>query len=115
MIKLLQSGDYQLIETLEKDKILIFDKKQTFVWLSADEAGGMLVAAHTTQSNDHFLSLGTYRIYQVEHEPHLTDALHMELLVGEGVWQGYLLSIGLPDTQRSTSRFIPTKELISRP
>jgi hypothetical protein len=114
MIKLVQSGDYQLIETKGQTKVLILDKKQTFAWVYAEEIGEILVASHNPHKTDHLLALGKYRMYQVEDEPQLADTLHLELSVGEGAWQGYLLITGLPDEDKKRSRIIPTHELITR-
>jgi hypothetical protein len=51
-------------------------------------------------------------MYLVKDEPNLSDLTHLELLVGEGVWQGYLLPIGLPNGVKRR-KIIPTKEIIT--
>jgi hypothetical protein len=114
MIKLLQSGVYQLIETKTQIKILILDKKNTYAWIYAEEIGEILVASHNPHKADHILAIGKYRLYLVEDEPHLADTLHLELYIGEGLWQGYLLITGLPDEEKKRSQIIPTHELVSR-
>ena len=114
MIKLVQSGTYQLIETKAQIKILTLDKTLVYAWVYAEEIGEILVASHNPHTTDHLLAMGKYRLYEVEDELRLTDTLHLELLVGEGVWQGYLLITGLPDDEKKRSRIIPTHELVSR-
>jgi hypothetical protein len=114
MIKLEQSGDYRLIHTKGQVQILILDKHQTFAWVYAEDIGEILVSSHTPHKADHVLSVGPYRIYRAEDEPNLTDTLHLELMVGGGTWQGYLLVTGLPNEEKKRSRIIPTHELISR-
>jgi len=60
------------------------------------------------------LSLGQFRLYDVKDEPKLTDLIHLELFVGGGLWQGYLLPTGLPTDKDKRNRIIPTDELITR-
>ena len=114
MIKLVQSGIYQLIETKGQIKILTLDKVFIYAWVYAEEIGEILITSHNPHKTDHLLAVGKYRLYEVEEELQLTDTLHLELLVGEGIWQGYLLITGLPDDEKKRSRIIPTHELVSR-
>jgi hypothetical protein len=113
MIRLLEKGDYKLIETKGQTKILILDGK-SFAWVSAGDIGEILVASHKSHVVDHFLAIGKYRMYDVEDEPNLADTQHLELLVGEGFWQGYLLPTGLPEGENKKNRIIPTVETISK-
>jgi hypothetical protein len=39
--------------------------------------------------------------------------MHLELEVGEGYWQGYLLLSGLPNDDHKRARIIPTTETIT--
>lgn len=114
MIRLRKEGKYTLIETKGHTKILILDKRITFAWIIADAIGEILVASHASHSIDHILSLGRYRMYEVKDEPKLTDLLHLELFVGEGTWQGYLLPTGLPTKEKKRNRIIPTTEIITK-
>lgn len=114
MIKLLQKGHYQLLETKGHVKILRFDGAQTFAWIYAATIGEILVTSHRPHIIDHTLALGKYRLYDVKDEPKLTDLTHLELFVGEGVWQGYLLTTGLPTGQKERGRIIPTNETITK-
>jgi hypothetical protein len=111
MIKLIKRGKYSLIETRNDIKVLKLDKK-TFVWIFTKSIGEMLVATHQPHKTDQKLAKGEYRLYEVEDEPNLIDQLHLELSVGEGDWQGYLLPTGFPKYKKTRSRIIPTNELI---
>lgn len=113
MIKLIEEGKYRLIETKGQVKILRLEKKQ-FAWVWAEEIGEILVSSHVEHEIDHILSAGKYKIFEVENEPNLADLMHLELEVGEGMRQGYLLLTGLPDVEKKRSRIIPTKELVIR-
>ena len=113
MIKLNQQGTYALIETEGHIKILVLDNKETFAWITASDIGEILVASHKPHEVDHILSTGKYRMYEVKDEPDLTDLVHLELLAGDGVWQGYLLPTGLPRGTKKRNRIIPTKEIIT--
>ena len=53
-------------------------------------------------------------LYKVKDEPNFVDLFHLELLVGEGVWQGYLLPTGLPTAEKKRNRIIPAKEVITK-
>lgn len=113
MKKLISEGAYKLIETEDQTKILALDKK-VFAWVYAKDIGEILVSSHKPHDVDHILALGKYKLYDVKNEPDLVDLMHLELSVGEGVWQGYLLTTGLPNDTKARSRIIPTQEIISK-
>lgn len=114
MIQVIKTGSYTLIETKEQTKILILDSKDTFAWVNIVEIGEILVASHRTHKADAILAVGKYRLYDVEDEPKLSDQLHLELSVGEGIWQGYLLPTGFPKGKKIRKRIIPTREVITK-
>lgn len=114
MIKLLHAGNYHLIETKGHTKILTLNGKRTYAWVVAGNIGEILVTSHRTHRVDHTLAIGKYRLYEVNNEAELRDMQHLELLVGQGVWQGYTLPTGLPTDAKKRNRIIPTKELITR-
>jgi len=114
MIKLLQEGSYELIETVKQTKILILDFQRTLAWINAKEIGEILVVSHKPHKTDAVLARGHYRLYEVKNEPRLTDLLHLELLVGDGKWQGYLLPTGLPTEEKKRNRIILSKEIITK-
>lgn len=114
MIKVFKEGLYQLIETKGQTKILILDKAETFAWVNAAEIGEILVTSHKKHQTDCILANGRYRIIEVKDEPDLTDLIHLELFVGDGFWQGYLLPTGLPSEQDKRKRIIPTNEVITK-
>lgn len=113
MITLLKSGPYRLIETKKQTKILILGEKDTYAWINATGIGELLVTSHRTFEVDNILVIGNFRLYEVMDEPNLTDLFHLELSVGNGLWQGYLLPIGLPTDDKKKSRVIPTEEKIT--
>ena len=114
MIKLLRSGTYQLIETKNHVKILVIDEKDTFAWINIEDIGEILVTSHKKHRTDHILARSRYRLYEVKGEKHLTDLQHLELYVGDSIWQGYLLPTGLPNNVKKRNRIIPTQELITK-
>lgn len=113
MIKLIQQGDYTLLETIRHTRMLTLNEKISYAWIHAGEIGEILVATYKPHKADHILSTGKYRMYEVKNEPDLTDLVHLELLAGDGVWQGYLLPTGLP-TNGKRKRIVPTKEIITK-
>lgn len=112
MIKLIKSGRYTLYETKTKTKILELDNK-TYVWINVEGIGEMLVISRNPHRTDDILSTGEYNLYKVKNEQDLVDLQHLELKVGDGVWQGYLLLTGLPNDKHKRARIIPTKETVS--
>lgn len=114
MIKVDRQGTYHLIETKGQTKILVLDGTATFAWVNIEDIGEILVSSHKTHTVDHTLSIGQYRLYTVKNEPELTDLMHLELHVGNGTWQGYLLPTGLPTANKKRNRIIPTKEIITK-
>lgn len=111
MITLEKEGSYKLIETKRNTKILYLDDA-SFAWVEPVEIGEILVASHVPHKIDCVLATGTYRLFSVEDEPHLSDEPHLELQVGSNAWQGYLLPTGLPDDAKKRSRIIPTKDTL---
>jgi len=114
MIHLVNEGRYRLIETKAQTKILILDEKRIFAWVNAQDIGEILVTSHKFPVTDNILSIGKYRLYEVKDEEDLTDLLHLELFVGDGIWQGYLLPTGLPTEEKKRNRIIPTDEIITK-
>lgn len=114
MIRLLKSGHYSLVETKNQTKILTLDEDLTFIWINAENIGEILITSHKTHKSDTILALGKYRLYGVKDEPDFTDLVHLELFVGEGKWQGYLLPNGLPTRIKKKNRIIPTSEIITQ-
>lgn len=111
MITLIKDGKYRLIETKHDTKVLYLDD-DTFAWIEPP-IGEILVTAKASQNTDCVLSIGKYRLYGVRDEPYFSDNQHLELEVGENVWQGYLLLTGLPRANKKRSRIIPTPEIIT--
>lgn len=114
MIKLVEKGSYTLIETRAHTKILTLDKKKIFAWVNAAAIGEILVTTYKQHQVDHILAVGKYRLYEVKDESKFVDLIHLELLVGDGVWQGYLLPTGLPTEEKKRNRIIPTNEVITK-
>lgn len=112
MITLLASGYYKLVETKAQTKILYLDDT-TYAWIEPVDIGEILVASHKHHVTDALLAVGEYRLYDVRDEPHYSTHQHLELEVGNDIWQGYLLLTGLPSNERRRRRIIPTKEIIS--
>lgn len=113
MIQILARGEYKLIETKHDTKILILDNDKTFAWIKAANIGEIHVTSHKAHKEDNLLAVGNYRLYEVKDEPKFIDQEHLELQVGCGYWQGYLLPHGLPTDEKKRNRFITTYEIIT--
>lgn len=113
MITVVKTGDYRLVGTKGKTMLLILDSKQVFAWINAKGIGEILVVSRKHHTTDTVLAMGKFRLYDVKDEPALTDLQHLELLVGKGKWQGYLLPTGLPTEKEKRKRIIPTDERIT--
>lgn len=113
MISIYRSGAYRLIETKHNTKVLYLDN-DIYAWIEPPDIGEILVTSHKVHKTDCVLCIGRYHIYDVDDEPGLSDQMHLELEVGDGFWQGYLLLSGLPDSVKKRGRIIPTQEIITR-
>lgn len=113
MVKLIKYGDYKLIETKHLTKVIFLDQRGIYAWVNAEEIGEILVSSYKQHEADYILAVGKYRLYKVTGEPVLVDTWHLELSIGGGSWQGYLLPNGLPNSVKKRTRIEPTKELIT--
>lgn len=113
MIKKVREGDYELFETKSGLRIINLNSQGSFIWINAEGVGGVLVRSEKNHKPNKILTKGYFRVYDVVDEPGLTDLCHLEVCIGRGQWQGYLLPKGLP-RRKSKHRIIPTKETISR-
>jgi len=113
MITVLQRGTYTLFETKQHTNILTLDTNDTYAWIHIHNDGEILVTSYIWHTIDHKLSVGSYRLYKVKDEKGLTDQIHLELSIGQGLWQGYLLPYGLPTDKKKRNKIIPTSELIT--
>lgn len=113
LISLRRKGTYKLIETKNQTKVLLLDGTETYAWVNLANIGEILVTSHNIHKTDNVLAVGKYQLFDVKDEPKLADLLHLELQVGGGQWQGYLLLTGLPTDADKRNRIIPTHEIIS--
>jgi hypothetical protein len=100
------------METNHGIKLLKLNHK-TYAWVMAPHLGSLLIYSVHPHKIVDVLSRGHFQLYDVIDEPHLTDTWHLEVEVGEGGWQGYLLLTGLPDSVDTRKVMIPTHELVS--
>ena len=114
MIKVLRDGRYKLIETRQQIKILYLDETP-YVWLFIPGIGHVLEVTHKPHRADHVLATGNYRLYAVKQERRFSQHKHLELFIGEGQWQGYLLLTALPTNKQPRTRLVATDETISVP
>jgi hypothetical protein len=113
MIKILDHGCYHLYESPEQDKILIIDKKKSYRWNQKKDKGEIVSDSIKSGDPDHLLAIGKYRLYEVKNENDLSDGDHLELFIGDGKWQGYLLPLGMPNIKKTSYQILPTEEIIT--
>ncbi len=114
MLKIIQRGEYKLTETKEKTKIITLDDNESFAWIIVADIGEISMMAGKLNKEIATLATGKYRLYEVEKDGKYSDQLHLELSLGLGNWQGYLLPEGLPDDETRKNRIIPTDEVITK-
>ncbi len=114
MIRILGQGKYLLSETIDHTKILVLNDAQRFAWIAAGEIGEILIFSQKKFNPAYILAKGAFRLYEVKEEPDLTDLEHLELFIGDGSWQGYLLPTGLPSIKDRRNRIIATREIITK-
>ena len=112
MIKAVGKGQYKLIETTNNIKILYLDDR-VYACPGLSHYSEIFESFHRKHKTDSILGTGQYYLYRVTNEPDLSDALHLELEAGEGVWQGYLLIQGLPNNKNVRTCIVATHETIT--
>jgi hypothetical protein len=112
MITLAQHGIYTIVGTADHKTMLTLDGVR-YLQSYAPKIGNLLTYAKREHTTDYLIARGNYRIYKVKDELHLVDLEHLELSIGRGVWQGYLLLTGLPTARKIRSRIIATDEVIT--
>jgi hypothetical protein len=112
MVRFVDGGPFRLMETNHGIKLLELNHK-TYAWIVAPHIGSLLIYSVHPHKIADVLSRGHFRLYDVIDEPRLTDTWHLEVEVGEGGWQGYLLLTGLPDSMDTRKAITPTHELIA--
>ena len=113
MITRIETGIYKLTETPHRMKLISLSRHGKYILTGLEGIGDILAITRRPHRVHAVLSTGAYHVYSVEAEPHLSDQLHLELEVGHGQWQGYLLPTGLPDGEKLRSRIIPTHEVVT--
>lgn len=113
MIRVVQRGEYALFETKAKNRIMLLDDTDTYLWINL---GGIeeLVYELSVLCIKQYIRVGKYRLYRVKNEKNLSDKFHLELFSGLGNWQGYLLPDGLPTKPNQSKKIIFTAELITK-
>ena len=114
MVKLVLQGKYKIIETWGETRILILDDKDRYAWIHASGIGEILVTTKKKFTSHYTIARGKFRVYEVRKEAELIDGLHLELYVGEGLWQGYLLPTGLPKNKDIRNKIVPTNQIITQ-
>jgi hypothetical protein len=118
MIRLIGNGRYCLFETRNGKKVLTLEdnpgEKSRYVLINADGIREILITNQKSFRAECILVIGRYRLYEVKDEPDFKTCKHLEFLIGEGYWQGYLLPEGFPTERKTRKRTIPAKELITR-
>ena len=112
MISMEANGDYEVVETKHKTKVLYLDDV-AYAWIHPKHIGEILVSSHHFEDSDVKISAGKYMLYDVDNEDYLTDLQHLELEYGHDAWQGYLLPTGLPTGEKKRARIIPTDQIIT--
>lgn len=112
MITVIDRGSYCLLENKKQGKMLIFDGKKSYSIKDYGSLKKIYFNPLRNVKNDCLLCMGNFRLYKVSNEEHLSSNFHLELNIGQGQWQGYLLPKGLPKN-RTINKIIPTQELIS--
>jgi hypothetical protein len=103
-----------MFQTKSGTRILDLDGQVEYSWISTENVGEILVTVKRKIKANYLIVRGKYRLYEVKDEAGLTDLNHLELYVGEGHWQGFLLPTGLPGKIDIRNKIIPTSELITQ-
>lgn len=96
MVKLIESGKYELVETENNLNVLMLGNAKTFLWKNSGCSGNIEYIKFDPSQICCTLAVNNYRLYDVENDPTLTGGIHLELYAGNRKWQPYLLPKGFP-------------------
>lgn len=113
MIRVIQSGTYEVVETKSLKNILILDDKEYFMLTDEKKMKRKIIRVEKPDDCS-IRSAGNYRMYEVRDERYFADSMHLELNTGNGFWDSYVLPFGLPSSLRKDSSIYPTSEAISK-
>lgn len=114
MIKILDSGNYKLVETKKNVKALMLDDKSVFLWRNTGCNGNLEYIKLDPNQICCLFSANNYRLYDVVNEPDLKNGIHLELYAGKRRWQAYLLTKGLPTVKTKKKPITNIDEVISK-
>lgn len=112
MIKLIGTGDFQILQTPAKHRLIILGRRE-YGWTKMPGIGEMLVVTKKPKSETKLLKRGRFRIYKVKDESYLIDNWHLELLSTKRSWEAFLLPMGLPYSRAKQTPIEATPEVIS--
>ena len=113
MIRVVTKGEYMLLKTCDDRTLLLLEENDPVMWIADSGCADLLEICDKAYSTKCVIVYGNYRLYEVKDESYLTGWEHLELTVGKGRWQGYLLPHGLPSGGKRRREIISTEELIS--
>lgn len=114
MVKLLESGRYELVETETNLKVLMFGSTKAFLWKNSGCSGKLEYIKFDPNQICCTLAVNNYRLYDVVSESNLTDGVHLELFAGKKKWQPYLLSKGLPNVKNKKKPISKIDDVITK-
>lgn len=114
MIKLIESGKYELVETTNNLKALMLAESKSFLWNNSGCSGNLQYIKLDTKQICCTLAANNYRLYDVENEPNLTSGLHLELYAGNRKWQPYLLKKGFPTEKNKKTPISKIDDVITK-
>ena len=114
MIKLIESGKYELVETETNLKVLMFGSTKAFLWKNSGCSGKLEYIKFDPNQICCTLSVNNYRLYGVANDTTLNNGIHLELYAGKKIWQPYLLSKGLPTVKNKKKPISKIDEVITK-
>lgn len=113
MITVLQTGTYQLYKQ-DSTRLLTLNGKKRYLWQKNHGPTEYLTLLPRQERTAELSASGAFRLYDVKKETNLTDGMHLELFVGEGCWERYLLPDKLPNVKAKVSDIVKTDECITK-
>lgn len=115
MITVLKRGNYWQLKSPDPSLQFLLEMEDSDnAYLIAEIRNNTGIVEFTSARQKEIEFSRKYRLYETCNEKLLTDGLHLEILLKDGCWQGYLLPQGIPDKKLRKKDVIRTSELITK-
>jgi len=111
-IKVEDTGQYELCETTNGNRILVLNDELWFAWVEGQQ-GEILVHTDSDHEKDHTIQEGQFYLADFEDDPKYQDNPHL-FLQKEDRFEEAILPNGLPTEQDKQKKIVATDETVAQ-